>query len=105
MDDILNRIRNNCRFLTTLDLSNKNINDKFALQLANALKTNTKLKILNLCNNPVGDIGRFALAAAVKGKSIKLSFVNNFIVVGEKDVIYHIWGLPPKPPAIGGEVP
>ena len=90
MDDILNRIRNNCRFLTTLDLSNKNINDKFALQLANALKTNTKLKILNLCNNPVGDIGRFALAAAVKGKSIKLSFVKNFIVVGEKDVIYHI---------------
>ena len=104
MDDILNRIRNNCRFLTTLDLSNKNINDKFALQLANALKTNTKLKILNLCNNPVGDIGRFALAAAVKGKSIKLSFVNNFIVVGEKDVIYHIWGAAP-PPAIGGEVP
>ena len=28
MNDILNRIRNNCRFLTTLDLSNKNIKDK-----------------------------------------------------------------------------
>ena len=91
MDDILNRVRNNCRFLTTLDLSNKNIKDKPALLLADALKTNTRLRRLNLCNNPMGDMGRFALAAAVKGKSIKLSFVNNFIIVrGDKNVIYHI---------------
>tara|TARA_B110000116_G_C16514986_1_gene437342 strand:- start:191 stop:478 length:288 start_codon:yes stop_codon:yes gene_type:complete len=90
MEDILNRIRNNCHFLTTLDLSNKNINDETAFLLADALKTNTRLKKLNLCNNPIGDNGRFALANAVKGKSIKLSFVKNFIVVGEKDVIYHI---------------
>ena len=90
MDDILNRVRNNCRFLTTLDLSNKNIKDKTAFLLADALKTNTRLKKLNLCDNPIGDNGRFALGAAVKGKSIKLSFVKNFIVVGEKDFIYHI---------------
>jgi hypothetical protein len=91
MNDILNRVRNNCRFLTTLDLSNKNINDKTALLLANALKTNTILKKINLCHNPMGDIGRFALAAAIEGKSIKLSFVNNFIIVrGDKNVNYHI---------------
>ena len=80
MNDILYRIKNNCRYLTTLDLSNKNISDKFVLQLANALKTNTRLKKLNLCNNPIGDVSRFALAEAIKGKSIKLLFVKNFIV-------------------------
>ena len=95
MEDILNRIQHNCHFLTTLNLSNKNINDKTALLLANALKTNTRLKILNLCNNPIGDSGRLALAAAVKGKSIKLLFVKNFIVMGEKDFIYHIWEKQP----------
>ena len=57
---------------------------------AEALKTNTRLKKINLCGNPIGDNGRFALGAAVKGKSIKLSFVKNFIVIGEKDFIYHI---------------
>ena len=97
MEDILNRIRNNCRFLTTLDLSNKNIKDKTAFLLADALKTNTRLKKLNLCDNPIGDNGRFALGAAVKGKSIKLSFVNNFIVVGDKNVIYHIRGAAAPP--------
>ena len=91
MDDILNRIKNNRRFLTTLDLSNKNIKDKTAFLLADALKTNTRLKRLNLCNNPIGDNGRLALARAIEGKTIKLSFVNNFIVAGDENVIYHIF--------------
>jgi Ran GTPase-activating protein (RanGAP) involved in mRNA processing and transport len=92
MNDILHRIKNNCRYLTTLDLSNKNISDKFVLQLANALKTNTRLKKLNLCNNPIGDVSRFALAEAIKGKSIKLLFVKNFIVVGnDTNCMYHIY--------------
>jgi len=90
MNDILHRIKNNCRFLTTLDLSKKNITDDFAFLLASALKTNTRLKQLNLCDNPIGDKGRFALAEAIDGKSIKLSFVKKFIVVGGKNVVYHI---------------
>ena len=53
MNDILHRIKNNCRFLTTLDLSKKNITDDFAFLLASALKTNTRLKQLNLCDNPI----------------------------------------------------
>ena len=46
---------------------------------------------LHLCNTPIGDKGKTALTAAIKGKSIKLFFVNNFVAYGDKGVIFHIY--------------
>ena len=91
MDNLFYRIKSNCKFLTKVDLSNKNVNDEMAFLLADALKTNTNLKELHLCNTPIGDKGKTALTAAIKGKSIKLFFVNNFVAYGDKGVIFHIY--------------
>jgi len=91
MEDILKRIKSNCKFLIELDLSNNNITDKVALLLVDALKENNTIKKINLCRNPLGDIGRKALMEEIKDRGIEISFVKNFIAFGDKHCIYHIY--------------
>jgi Ran GTPase-activating protein (RanGAP) involved in mRNA processing and transport len=91
MEDILKRVKCNCRFLKELDLSNNNITDKVALLLAEALKTNNIIEKINLCKNPIGDIGKKAIMEVLKNKKIEIYFVKNFIAHGDKECIYHIY--------------
>jgi Leucine-rich repeat (LRR) protein len=60
---LLERIKANDPTLTTLDLSNKKLNDSDIQQLANALATNTNLTNLDVGWNQIGDEGAKALAA------------------------------------------
>ena len=92
MEDILNRVKSNCRFLIELDLSNNNITDKEALLLVDALKKNNTIKKINLCRNPLlGDIGKKAIMEEINGREIEVSFVRKFIAFGDKHCIYHIY--------------
>ena len=56
-DETMNRIRANDPELTHLDLSNKGLSSWNAIELCDALATNTTLISLDVGNNPIGDAG------------------------------------------------
>ena len=89
--DIIHRIKNNCQFLTYLNLSDLNIDDVQAKQLASAITYNTRLKMIHALGSRITDVGRKALAKISTIKDIKLYFVKNFAVVDGGNVIYHIY--------------
>jgi len=89
--DIIHRIKNNCQFLTYLNLSDLNIDDVQAKQLSNAITYNTHLKTIHAFRSCVTDTGKKALAKISTIKNIKLYFVKNFAVIDGNDVIYHIY--------------
>jgi len=89
--DIIHRIKNNCKFLTYLNLSNLNIDDAQAKQLSKAMIYNTHLKTIHAFRSRITDTGKKALAKISTIKDIKLYFVKNFAVVDGIDVIYHIY--------------
>ena len=84
--DIIHRIKNNCQFLTYL-----NIDDVQAKQLSRAITYNTRLKTIHTFRSRITDVGRKALAKVSTIKNVKLYFVKNFAVVDGGDVIYHIY--------------
>ena len=89
--DIIHRIKNNCQFLTYLNLSDLNIDDVQAKQLSRAITYNTRLKTIHAFGSRIIDVGRKALAKVSTIKNVKLYFVKNFAVVDGGDVIYHIY--------------
>jgi hypothetical protein len=89
--DIIHRIKNNCQFLTYLNLSDLNIDDVQAKQLSRAITYNTRLKTIHAFGSRITDVGRKALAKVSTIKNVKLYFVKNFAVVDGGDVIYHIY--------------
>ena len=89
--DIIHRIKNNCQFLTYLNLSDLNIDDAQANQLSKAITYNTRLKSIYALRSRITDTGRKALAKISTIKNIKLYFVKNFAVVDGGDVVYHIY--------------
>ena len=89
--DIIHRIKNNCQFLTYLNLSDLNIDNAQAKQLSNVITYNTHLKTIYAFRSGITDTGRKALAKISTIKNIKLYFVKNFAVVDGGDVIYHIY--------------
>jgi len=89
--NIIHRIKNNCQFLTYLNLADLNIDDVRAKQLSSALTYNTCLKTIHAFGGRITDVGRKALAKISTIKEIKLYFVKNFAVVDGGEVIYHIY--------------
>ena len=89
--DIIHRIKNNCQFLTYLNLSDLNIDDVQAKQLSRAITYNTRLKTIHAFGSRITDVGRKALAKVSTIKNVKLYFAKNFAVVDGGDVIYHIY--------------
>ena len=89
--DIIHRSKNNCQFLTYLNLSDLNINDTQAKQLSNAITYNTRLKTIHIFGSRITDTGKKALAKISTIKDIKLYFVKNFAVVDGGEVIYQIY--------------
>ena len=90
MEDILYRIKHNCPLLVHANLSNTNITDKAAFQLAKALETNTSLQTLHLYNTSLGDKSRQILTKTATTRGIALYFVKNFRAVDGENVVYHI---------------
>ena len=64
--DIIHRIKNNCQFLTYLNLSDLNIDDVQAKQLSRAITYNTRLKTIHAFGSRITDVGRKALAKLLR---------------------------------------
>eukprot|EP00592_Proboscia_alata_P024229 CAMPEP_0194438114 /NCGR_PEP_ID=MMETSP0176-20130528/103337_1 /TAXON_ID=216777 /ORGANISM="Proboscia alata, Strain PI-D3" /LENGTH=76 /DNA_ID=CAMNT_0039260003 /DNA_START=233 /DNA_END=460 /DNA_ORIENTATION=- len=60
------RFRQNDHTLTTLDLSDNEIGDDGATDIAKALRANTTLTMLNLDRNEIGVDGATAIAEALQ---------------------------------------
>jgi len=88
--ELLGRISNNDSLLTTLDISNQNIDNNGAINLANALKNNNTITSIYLSNNNISDKGALAILESItitryqsiKPKVDKLDFSNNKIGTG-----------------------
>ena len=68
---------------TSLDLSNKNITDKIAQQIGEAIKSNTTLITLSLDNNQIGDAGAAAIAEAIKSNTTVTTLYLNTNQIGD----------------------
>ena len=85
--ELLERIRNNDSTLTTLDISNQNIDNDGAKRLADVWKNNNTVTSINLSNNNISDKGALAILESItittyqniKPKVDNLNFSNNKI--------------------------
>jgi Ran GTPase-activating protein (RanGAP) involved in mRNA processing and transport len=89
--DLLKRIEDNDRTLTTLGLSHEKLNDDDTKALAHALETNTSLTGINLSDNAIGDAGAKDLAHALETNASLTSinlYRNNIGAAGAKDLAH-----------------
>ena len=81
MNEIIDRIRLNCRFLTTLDVSK--MDNKWLDKIMEALKTNTHLKKIKIRDDENVDMWF--------NTNREIYFVDKFIAFKDKGVIFHIY--------------
>ena len=78
MEETMQRLANNCPYLTELDLSYKNIDFSKVKLLAEILEKNSHLISLNLEGNKIGNKGAQALCSMLKKNNTlqKINLVN-----------------------------
>ena len=53
-------------YLNDLNLARNNLNDDFAIELANTLKVNDILSRVDISNNPISEIGALQILKALR---------------------------------------
>lgn len=93
--DLCSSLATNCKYLKTLSLSNNNLYDYGAINLAKALKDLPKLEKLSLYNNGIGDHGAEKIAESLERSEVQniCLQMNQITDVGVSQFANRLWNV------------